>query len=96
MLKRGGRYVTAGAIAGPLVSLDLRTLYLKNLSFFGSTVYRQDTFPTLIRALAEGGIRPAIDAVRPLEQIREAQTAFLEKRHVGSLVLIPPQLGNQS
>ena len=34
VLKRGGRYVTAGAIAGPIVELDVRTLYLKDLSFF--------------------------------------------------------------
>ncbi len=37
-LARNGRYVTAGAIGGPLVELDLRTLYLKNLEFYGSTV----------------------------------------------------------
>ncbi len=90
LLRRGGRYVTAGAIGGPLVTLDLRTLYLKNLSFFGSTVYRRDTFPTLLRILAEGGLRPAVAETRPLAEIREAQESFLEKRHVGSLVLIPP------
>ena len=31
LLARGGRYVTSGAIAGPLVELDLRILYLKDL-----------------------------------------------------------------
>ena len=91
LLARGGRYVTAGAIAGPLVQLDLRTLYLKSLSFFGSTAYRRDTFPALIRILTEGGIRPVVEVTRPLQEIREAQEAFLEKRHVGSLVLIPPK-----
>lgn len=96
LLRRGGRYVTAGAIAGPLVTLDLRTLYLKNLSFFGSTLYRRDTFPALMRALEEGGITPAVDTVRPLAEIHEAQSAFLEKRHVGSLVLRPPPLGDKA
>ena len=37
LLRRGGRYAAAGAIAGPVVELDLRTLYLKDLSFFGCT-----------------------------------------------------------
>ena len=92
VLARGGRYVTAGAIAGPLVTLDLRTLYLKSLSFFGSTVYRRDVFPALLRALAEGGIKPAVEATRPLAEIGAAQEAFLAKRHVGSFVLIPPSL----
>ncbi len=30
-LKNGGRYAVAGAIAGPIVELDLRTLYLEGL-----------------------------------------------------------------
>ena len=47
-LARGGRYVTAGAIGGPLVELDLRTLYLKDLVLHGSTTYRNDTFATLL------------------------------------------------
>ena len=28
-LKRGGRYASSGAIGGPLVTLDMRTFYLK-------------------------------------------------------------------
>jgi len=89
-LKRGGRYVTAGAIAGPEVTLDLRTLYLKTLSFFGSTSYRADTFPALLKAVAEGGVVPAVAGTYPLAEIRAAQTAFLKKTHLGSFVLLPP------
>ncbi|KIC12168.1 hypothetical protein RA19_02670 [Leisingera sp. ANG-M1] len=91
LLKRGGRYVTAGAIAGPNVTLDLRTLYLKNLSFFGSTAYLQETFPRLMEILHAGGLKPAVAAARPLSEIAAAQEAFLQKHHVGSMVLIPPQ-----
>ncbi len=91
LLKRGGRYVTAGAIAGPLVTLDLRTLYLKNLEFYGSTTYRRDTFPKLLEILANGGLNPKVDSTWPLSEIKRAQTAFLQKQHVGSMVLIPPQ-----
>ena len=91
LLKRGGRYVTAGAIAGPYVTLDLRTLYLKNLSFFGSTAYLQETFPALIEVLNHGGLTPAVAETRPLSDICVAQEAFLRKQHVGSIVLIPPQ-----
>lgn len=96
LLKRGGRYVTAGAIAGPIVPLDLRTLYLKSLSFFGSTAYRRDTFHTLMDIVAGGGIKPAVAVTRPLAEIKEAQAAFLEKHHVGSMVLIPPPLAGAS
>src|SRR4051794_11402252 len=90
-LRRGGRYVTAGAIAGPLVELDLRTLYLNSLEFYGSATYRRDTFPKLLDVLAGGGIDPIVDSQWPLDQIVDAQRAFLEKTHIGSIVLtIPP------
>ncbi len=90
LLGRGGRYVVAGAIGGAVVPLDLRTLYLNDLTFFGSTVYREAVFPTLLRFVAEGGVRPAVWKTRPLAEIAEAQSEFLEKHHVGSIVLLPP------
>ena len=96
LLGRGGRYVVAGAIGGAIVPLDLRTLYLNDLTFFGSTVYRDDVFPTLLRFVAEGGVRPAVWKTRPLAEIAQAQTEFLEKRHVGSIVLLPPPVGASS
>jgi NADPH:quinone reductase-like Zn-dependent oxidoreductase len=89
LLQRGGRYVTAGAIAGPMVTLDLRTLYLKSLEFYGSSAYRTDTVPKLIELVEAGKIKPAVNTVLPLSEIHKAQQEFLEKKHVGSLVLIP-------
>ena len=35
VLRRGGRYATSGAIAGPMVELDIRTLYLKDRTLCG-------------------------------------------------------------
>ncbi len=90
LLATGGRYATAGAIAGPMVALDLRTLYLKSLSFFGSSVYRRDALPALLALLQRGSVVPAVADVSPLEQIQSAQRAFLDKYHVGSKVLQPP------
>jgi NADPH:quinone reductase-like Zn-dependent oxidoreductase len=93
LLARRGRYVTAGAIAGPMVTLDLRSLYLKSLVFHGSTVYLPGTFPRLLDLVRAGRIAPPVAATRPLSEIREAQAAFLGKTHVGSMVLIPPPVG---
>ena len=45
LLRRGGRYVTAGAIAGPIVEPDVRDLYLKDLSLFGCTYQAPSVFP---------------------------------------------------
>lgn len=89
VLKRGGRYATAGAIAGPVVELDLRTLYLKDLTFFGATVLGEGVFASLVRYIEGGEIRPVVAAVLPLREIVAAQQQFLAKAHTGKIVLVP-------
>lgn len=89
-LRAQGRYVTSGAIAGPIVQLDMRTLYLKDLMLIGCTAWEPAVFPNLISYIETNRFRPVIAQTWPLEQIADAQRAFLEKRHVGKLVLIPP------
>ena len=91
LLRRGGRYVTAGAIAGPMVELDVRTLYLKDLSLFGSTYQERVVFENLVSYIERGEIRPLVAATYPLSEIHQAQTDFLAKRHLGKLVLLPPK-----
>ena len=91
VLRRGGTYVSSGAIAGPMVELDMRTLYLKDLTLLGCTGWDEPVFPNLISYVTRGEIRPLLYKTYPLEQIAAAQRAFLEKRHVGKVVLIPPQ-----
>ncbi len=92
VLARGGRYATAGAIAGPIVALDVRTLYLKDLTFFGCTFQDAVVFKNLITYIERGEIRPMVDKTYPLGEIKRAQEDFLAKRHVGKLVLIPPEM----
>jgi NADPH:quinone reductase-like Zn-dependent oxidoreductase len=87
ILKPGGRYGVSGAIAGAIVELDLRTLYLKDLSFFGCTVLQPEVFPNLVGRIERAEIRPLVSATYPLENIVDAQQAFLEKRHIGKIVL---------
>lgn len=86
-LKRNGRYVCAGAIAGPVVKFDLRPFYLNDLSFYGATVVPQGRFANLVRYIEQNEIKPLVAATYPLEQIREAQTRFLEKNHIGNIVI---------
>ena len=90
VLKRGGRYVTAGAIAGPLVELDVRTLYLKDLTLIGCTFQDDVVFENLVGYIERSEIRPLVAKTFPLAEISEAQQVFLEKKFTGKLVLIPP------
>ena len=91
VLKRGGRYIVSGAIAGPMVELDLRTLYLKDLTFLGCTAQHPDVFADLVGYIERGEIRPLVAKTYPLKDIVSAQTEFQLKKHVGKIVLIPPQ-----
>ncbi len=90
VLARAGRYAVAGAIGGPIAELDLRKLYLKDLSLFGCTALERSVFPNLIGYIEREEIRPIVNAIYPLNQIVEAQQAFLSKQHVGKIVLVPP------
>ena len=87
-LKRGGRCGVAGAISGPVVDLDLRTLYLKDLRLLGCTILESEVFPNLIGYIERGEIKPVVAATFPLAGIVAAQEAFLTKRHVGKIVLV--------
>ena len=92
VLRRGGRYVSSGAIAGPLVTLDMRDFYLKDLTLIGCTAWDEPVFPNLVSYIENGEIRPLLAKTFPLERIVDAQIAFTEKKHVGKFVLIPPPL----
>ena len=89
ILRPEGRYVTAGAIAGPMVELDLRTLYLKHLELIGSTMGTRREFADLVRYIESGEIKPLLARTSPLSELKQAQRDFLEKRFFGKLVVIP-------
>ena len=87
VLERGGRYTCSGAIAGPVVSLDLRTLYLRDLTFTGSTVIPPHVFRDVISYIERREIQPLLAARYPLSQLHEAQQAFIDKKHSGNIVV---------
>ena len=89
VLRRAGRYAVAGAIAGAMVTLDLRTLYLKDLRLLGCTIPEPDVFGNLVRYIEGGEIKPVIAGIYPLHAIADAQRDFLAKRHTGKMVLVP-------
>ncbi len=89
VLERGGRYTCSGAIAGPMVEMDLRTFYLRDLTSTGSTVITAEVMPNLIRYIEAGEIKPALAATYPLRELRKAQAAFIAKKHTGNIVVVP-------
>lgn len=89
LLRVGGRYVTAGAIAGAQVTLDWRKLYLKHLTLLGSTMGTQEESRQIVAYVAAGKLKPLLSATYPLEQLVQAQLDFKRKTHFGKLAIIP-------
>lgn len=89
VLRYNGRYVTAGAIAGPNVTFDLRTVYLKHLTIQGSTLGTQDDFRRVVTAAERALINPPVAAIYRLEDLVTAQEKFRTKDFVGNIVVIP-------
>jgi len=89
VLRPEGRYTTAGAIGGPVVQLDLRTMYLKQLELHGSSQGTRTAFRRLVRYVSDGEIRPLLDRTYRLSDLHEAQRAFMSKTYVGKLVVVP-------
>ena len=87
-LRPEGRYVTAGAIAGPLVALDLRTVYLRHLELIGSTQGAREDFARVRDFVLSGRIKPMLAATYPLEDIVRAQADFVGRDFIGKLVII--------
>jgi NADPH:quinone reductase-like Zn-dependent oxidoreductase len=88
-LAPGGRYVSSGAIAGPLAEIDLRLLVYRDLELYGSTVVKPGTFARVLAYIQASAVRPLLARTFPLREIRAAQTAFLEKDFIGNFVLVP-------
>lgn len=88
-LRPGGRIAVAGAIAGPIIEADLRTIYLADLTIFGCTHQSRDTFQGLVDLINGGHIRPLVSQTYALRDITKAQDDFTTKRYPGKLVLIP-------
>jgi NADPH:quinone reductase-like Zn-dependent oxidoreductase len=88
-LDRGGRYTTSGAIAGPIVDLDLRTLYLMDLTFTGSTVIPPEIFREMVAYIETGKLKSILAATYPLEEFKAGQAAFIAKEHTGNIVVLP-------
>ena len=84
---KGGRIVTCGATTGPNPAEEIRLVFWKQLSILGSTMGNRSDWAAMVRAVAEGVLRPVVDSVRPLERGREAYELMASGRQLGKVVL---------
>jgi NADPH:quinone reductase-like Zn-dependent oxidoreductase len=84
-----GRLVTAGAHAGPNVSIDFSHLYHKRITIKGQPGYHPPDVPKCFAAAAAGQVRAQIERVLPLSQAREAHRLVESGESLGKIVLDP-------
>ena len=89
LLKRGGIYTSSGAIAGAVVPLDMRDMYLKDITLIGTTAWDEPVFANIISYIEAGEIKPLVARTFPLADIAKAQEIFGKKDFIGNFVLIP-------
>ena len=89
LIARHGRYVTSGAIAGQVVEMDLRTVYLKRLTMLGVGLGMPHHFEKVLDHIRSARLKPLLAATYPLADLKQAQTDFLGKKFFGNLVVVP-------
>lgn len=87
MLQVRGRYITCGAIGGPLVELDLRDLIYKDLEMIGATRMEAIVFQNLVNYINQDCLKPVVAKTFSLEQIKLAQAFFQHKKFCGKVVI---------
>lgn len=89
VLKKGGKLCISGSIGGQTTHVDLRDIYLKHITLYGSVLGTRKEFRDMLDAVAEGKLTPVIDRTFPLEEAGAAQAYFKQSGKLGKIVLIP-------
>jgi NADPH:quinone reductase-like Zn-dependent oxidoreductase len=91
LLVEDGRWVIAGAVAGPVVAFDLRRLYLHNRHLIGSSMHTRTHFNQRVELARAGRVTPRIAGRHALSNIHQAQRRFLHGQHTGKIIIQPRQ-----
>jgi NADPH:quinone reductase-like Zn-dependent oxidoreductase len=86
-LRPGGTLVCCGATSGPNPPADLNRVFFLQLSVVGSTMGTRDELAAVLTLLAESGVRPLIDDVRPLSDARASFAQLAGGDVFGKLVV---------
>ncbi len=90
LVARYGRWVTAGALTGGDVTLNLPSLYSREIAVIGSTGGTRSELIKLLDLLSRRRIKAPIYSKMKLEKVREAFDAmFRGEDRVGKVLLMP-------
>ncbi|HEX4561046.1 MAG TPA: zinc-binding dehydrogenase [Gemmatimonadales bacterium] len=87
VLAKGGRVVTCGGTTGPMLVTDVRRLFWGGYSILGSTMGNDAEYAAIVAELSAGRLRPVVDRVFPLEQVRDAYTYLDQAEQLGKVAV---------
>jgi NADPH:quinone reductase-like Zn-dependent oxidoreductase len=88
-LAPAGRLVTCGATTGFDASVDLRYLFSKQWSLLGSFMGTMGELHQVLSFVFRGQLKPVVDSVYPLSEIRAAHERLENQRQFGKVVVKP-------
>lgn len=86
-LANGGRLVTCGATTGYDAKIDIRFLFVRQLSILGSYMGTKDEFATVLKLVNDSKLRPVVDRIFPLEECHAAHEYLESGAQFGKVVL---------
>ena len=86
-LARNGRLVVCGSHSGKSLNLSIPQIYHRQLSILGSNGGAYNELRHCLELANRGILRPVIDRVLPLSQIREGHRILEEHDHFGKVVI---------
>jgi NADPH:quinone reductase-like Zn-dependent oxidoreductase len=84
---KGGRIVTCGATTGFNAQTDLRYIYSKEISIYGSFMGGAGELFKVLELFKQRRLRPVVDREFPLSSAAEAQIRMEKGEHFGKIVL---------
>lgn len=89
LVKRGGRIAIVGNTSGPMIELDIRYLFSKQISLLGSTMGSHADYKKVMQFVFDGKIKPVIHQVLPLSHGVEGMALLERGEQFGKIVLQP-------
>jgi NADPH:quinone reductase-like Zn-dependent oxidoreductase len=82
----GGRIVTCGSTSGVKAEISMPRLFFRHAGLLGSTMGNAREFEAVLKAI-DGGMRPVVDSVYPLSEVKGALTRLDAAEQFGKVVL---------
>lgn len=87
VVRKGGRIVLCGVTSGSICRTNLQNLYWNQLSILGSTMGSNEDFRQMLKAVTAARLKPVVDSVHPLENVKEAMAKMERGEQFGKIVL---------